>query len=139
MILDVILAVVAIAASIYAYLVSRAMAKYRLGKRPLVIWDDKHISSDLNAQYGLFFKNVSPSPAINVAIPKEYLDQYKFLSAWNEIRREMAPGGETMCARGPVRFTPFIKKLIVTYDDPNGVHYSTILQDGKIRFDLAKP
>ena len=103
--------------------------------RPAVVLKDRHHSSDLSTQYGLYFINIGRSAAINVDIPDEYLKRYNFLRKWREIRRELAPNGdETMCASGPKQFTPFIDDLVIKYEDSAGVAYSTHLNKGRIQF-----
>jgi len=135
--LDYIATTTAVVGLVWSVINSRRISKEeRKTERPYVRIDDRHHRSDLMQQYGLFFINEGRTPAINVSIPKKYLVMYEFLSAWHEIRRELAAnGGETICAEGPNRFIPLIDELEIQYEDPAGNKYFTHLKNGELTFN----
>lgn len=125
-------ALAAVGLGVWTLIVNRRLEQARM--RPELIIVDRHISSGLQMQYGLYVCNVGKSTAINVEIPDQFISAYPFLSEWRKIRRDLGPGAETMCATGPEMFVPQISNLLITYEDSDHREHSMELNDGRLSF-----
>lgn len=109
-------------------------------ERPSIVFKDLRVSSDrfvdrAFGSYQLCFVNLGSREAINITISEKSIEQYPFLTKWNEIRRELpSHGGMTVCARGTSSFEKSISEIDRDYEDASGKKYSTSFKNGKFVF-----
>ena len=108
--------------------------------RPSVLFMDQlgpwETPFGITNRFELHFINTGSREAVNVDIPKKYIQKYDFLSEWKAIRRELAAnGGQTKCARGSeTGYTARIEDLVINYEDTTGKKYRTTYKNGNFIF-----